>query len=94
MVFLLAIASAVLYGAADFTGGLATRRAATIPVVLLSQASGMVLLALILPVLPPAHPSRADLLWGVAAGLTGGIGVALLYRALAIGAMSVVAPTT
>src|SRR6185312_6983514 len=35
-----------------------------------------------------------DLLWGAAAGLTGGIGVALLYHALAIGRMAVVAPTT
>ncbi len=94
MVYLLAIGSAVLYGAADFTGGLTTRRAGAIPVVLLSQASGLVLLALILPLLPHASPSRPDLLWGAAAGLTGGIGVALLYRALAIGSMALVAPTT
>jgi drug/metabolite transporter (DMT)-like permease len=94
MVYFLAIASAVFYGAADFAGGLTTRRAGAIPVVLLSQASGLVLLALILPLLPPASPTRADLLWGAAAGLTGGIGVALLYRALAIGIMALVAPTT
>src|SRR2546422_7395614 len=50
-------------------------------------------LALILPFLAPASPSRPDLLWGAVAGLTGGIGVALLYRALAIGTMAVVAPT-
>jgi drug/metabolite transporter (DMT)-like permease len=92
--YLLALGSALLYGAADFTGGLATRRAGTIPVVILSQASGLILLALILPLLPAASPSRADLLWGALAGLTGGIGVALLYRALAIGVMAVVAPTT
>src|SRR5204863_3428075 len=54
----------------------------------------MLLLALILPLLPHASPSRPDLLWGAAAGLTGGIGVALLYHALAIGRMAVVAPTT
>jgi drug/metabolite transporter (DMT)-like permease len=94
LVYLLAIGSAVLYGAADFTGGLTTRRAGTVPVVLVSQASGLVLLALMLPLLPPASPTRPDLLWGAAAGLTGGIGVALLYRALAIGTMAVVAPTT
>jgi drug/metabolite transporter (DMT)-like permease len=94
MTYLLALASALLYGAADFTGGLATRRAATIPVVVISQFSGMVMLALLLPLLPGSAPSRADLWWGVAAGLTGGIGVALLYRALAIGRMAVVAPTT
>jgi drug/metabolite transporter (DMT)-like permease len=94
MVYLLALGSALFYGAADFMGGVTSRRAGAIPVVVLSQFSGMVLLALLLPVLPPASPSRADLLWGVAAGLTGGIGVALLYRALAIGIMAVVAPTT
>jgi drug/metabolite transporter (DMT)-like permease len=94
MAYLLALASALMYGAADFTGGLATRRAATIPVVIASQFSGMVLLALLLPVLPESFPSRADVLWGVAAGLTGGGGVALLYQALAVGRMAVVAPTT
>src|SRR4030095_11951379 len=86
MAYLLALASALMYGAADFTGGLATRRAATIPVVVCSQFSGMVLLALLLPILPGSFPSPADLLCGV--------GVALLYRALAVGRMAVVAPTT
>jgi len=92
--YLLAIGSAVLYGAADFTGGLTTRRASTIPVVLLSQAAGLIMLALIMPLLPHASPARADVLWGAAAGLSGGIGVALLYHALAAGTMAVVAPTT
>ena len=94
MVYLLAIGSAALYGAADFTGGLTTRHASTVPVVLLSQAAGLILLALIVPLLPHASPGQADLLWGAAAGLTGGIGVALLYHGLAIGTMAVVAPTT
>jgi drug/metabolite transporter (DMT)-like permease len=94
MVYLLALGSALLYGAADFTGGLTSRRAGAIPVVVISQFTGMLLLALLLPVLPSASPSRDDLLWGAAAGLTGGVGVALLYRALAIGTMAVVAPTT
>src|ERR687889_349507 len=94
MIYLLALGSALFYGAADFTGGLPSRRAGAIPVVVLSQFSGMVLLALLLPLLPDASPSRNDLSWGGVAGLTGGIGVALLYRALAIGIMAVVAPTT
>ena len=94
MTYFLALLSAMLYGAADFTGGLATRRAATVPVVVISQLSGMLLLALLIPMLPGSSPSRVDLGWGVVAGVTGGIGVALLYRALAIGRMAVVAPTT
>ena len=94
MPYLLAVLSAVFYGAADFTGGIVTRRVAAIPVVLLSQASGLVLIALVLPLLPTAAPQARDLWWGAAAGLAGGVGVALLYHALAIGTMSVVAPTT
>ncbi len=94
MAYLLAVLSAGFYGAADFTGGLVTRRAAAIPVVFLSQATGLVLVALALPLLPAASPRSADLWWGAIAGLTGGVGVALLYYALSIGTMSVVAPTT
>ena len=94
MIYLLALGSAFLYGAADFTGGVASRRVATLPVVLFSQASGLALLVLLLPLLPEASPTRLDFAWGAVAGLTGGLGVALLYRALAIGTMAVVAPTT
>jgi drug/metabolite transporter (DMT)-like permease len=94
MVYLLAIGSAILYGAADFTGGLTTRRAGTILVVLLSQFSGLALLVLLLPLLPSASAHQSDVMWGGIAGLAGGVGVALLYRALSIGVMAVVAPTT
>ena len=94
MVYLLALASAAVYGAADFLGGLASRRASTIAVVSLSQLAGLVLLGLMLPLLPEAQPSTRDLAWGAAAGLAGGGGVALLYRALAVGRMALVAPTT
>jgi len=94
MAYLLAIAAAVFYGSADFIGGVATRRAAAIPVVLISQAAGLLLVLVLLPVLPAASPTSADIAWGAAAGLAGGTGVALLYHALAVGTMSVVAPTT
>ena len=90
----LALASAALYGAADFLGGLGARRTNTIAVVAVSQLVGLTLLAVMLVWLPDAAPSARDLLWGGAAGLAGGIGVALLYRALAVGRMAVVAPTT
>jgi drug/metabolite transporter (DMT)-like permease len=94
MIELLALGSAVLYGSADFFGGLTARRANTIATVFCSQLVGLVLLALVLPFLPVATVSTRDWLWGFVAGLSGGIGVALLYRALALGTMAVVAPTT
>ena len=94
MIELLALGSAVLYGAADFFGGLTARRANTIATVFVSQFVGLVLLLLVLPFLPTASVSSRDWIWGFVAGVSGGIGVALLYRALVIGAMAVVAPTT
>ena len=90
----LALASAACYGAADFIGGMAARRADTIPVVIVSQAAGMILVALMLPLLGAPVPGRLDFLWSGAAGIAGGVGVALLYRALAVGVMSLVAPVT
>ena len=94
MVYLLALGSAALYGGADFLGGLASRQTSTIAIVVMSQGVGLALLVLIFPVLPDATLSAGNLIWGGAAGLSGGIGVALLYRALAVGRMAVVAPTT
>ena len=94
MALLLALVSAVLYGAADFLGGLASRRARVVPVVTLAQGSGCVLLAVMLRFLPAASPTSADLLWGSAAGLAGGVGVSLLYRGLAVGSMAIVAPVS
>jgi drug/metabolite transporter (DMT)-like permease len=94
MTELLALVSAVLYGSADFFGGLTARRANTIATVFWSQFAGLVLLVLVLPFLPATTVSSRDWIWGFTAGLSGGIGVAFLYRALAVGTMAVVAPTT
>ncbi|QYC44530.1 EamA-like transporter family protein [Nonomuraea coxensis DSM 45129] len=90
---ILATACAVVYGTADFFGGLATRRTQVLAVVALSQLAGLALVLVLLPALPGAAGAPA-LLWGLAAGLAGAGGLALFYRALATGVMSVVAPTT
>ncbi|MED7930125.1 DMT family transporter [Nonomuraea sp. LP-02] len=90
---ILATACAVVYGTADFFGGLATRRTQVLAVVVLSQLAGLALILVLVPVLPGTAGGPA-LLWGLAAGLSGAAGLALFYRALATGVMSVVAPTT
>jgi len=94
MMPLVALVSAALYGAADFLGGLASRRMKTAAVVATSQGAGLLVLLTATLLLPPADPMLADVGWGMAAGLSGCLGVALLYRALAIGTMGVVAPIT
>ena len=94
MLYVVALASAALYGAADFLGGIASRRTNTIAIVVISQLAGLIVLLLVLPLLPASSATRNDFVWGAAAGFAGGIGVALLYRALAIGSMAIVAPIT
>lgn len=94
MAYLLALVSSLFYGAADFLGGMAARRTATFAVVTVSQLTGLVLLLAAVPLFPSATPAGADLAWGAAGGVAGGVGVGLLYHALSVSAMSVVAPVT
>jgi len=89
-----ALGAAAFYGAADFLGGIATRRATTVAAVLTTQGAGLLMLLLFTPLMLDRTLSPRDAGFAALAGLTGSIGVALLYKALAIGPMSVVAPVT
>jgi drug/metabolite transporter (DMT)-like permease len=89
----LALGSAVVYGASDFLGGLASRRASVFGVVALSQIGGLVALFALLPWLG-GPVTLADLGWGAAAGLLGATGLVVFFRALSRGVMSVIAPVT
>jgi drug/metabolite transporter (DMT)-like permease len=89
----LALASAVVYGASDFLGGLASRRTSVLGVVAMSQLVGLGALLALLPWLG-GPVAGADLAWGAAAGLAGAAGLVVFFRTLAGGVMSVVAPVT
>lgn len=87
----LAAVSALIWGTADYSGGRASQRANPFAVTVISQSISLPLAGICLLVLP-GTPSAADLAWGASSGLAGFFGIVLLYRALAAGAMSVVAP--
>ncbi|WP_432831131.1 EamA family transporter [Dactylosporangium sp. CA-092794] len=89
----LAALSGLVWGVGDFSGGKASQRADALLVVVLSKAASVPLLALYLLLLPAAPAPRA-LAWGAAAGLVGVLGMIAFYRALAGGAMAVVAPVS
>ena len=93
MVILLGLAAAATYGAADFAGGLVSKRVNPICVVFVSQLAGVLLLAIALPI-DGAPFDAGAVWWGAAAGIGGGGGVVFLYRGLARARMSVVAPIT
>ncbi len=88
----LSLGTAVVWGAGDFAGGIATKRANVFRVVAGAHACGLLLMLLLVWITGEAVPPRATLLWGAASGITGAVGVAALYRALAIGCMGIVAP--
>lgn len=89
----LALTAAAAWGAADFAGGVAGRRASPVAVAFASQFIGLAALLGLAPFVG-ASVRPADVGWGIGAGIGAAAGVALLYRGLAVGLMSVVAPVT
>jgi drug/metabolite transporter (DMT)-like permease len=91
MAALLALSAAMAYGVGDFLGGVAARRRPATAVVLWSHLVGLGLLLALAPVVGGELTTRAAVAGGLA-GLLGGCGVALFYKGLSVGTMSVVAP--
>ena len=88
----LALLGAVSWGTGDFFGGLASRRAHVLTVLVVSQAVGLVGVATWVVLSGDSPPGLADILPAVGAGVAGATGLAALYRGMAIGAMGIVAP--
>lgn len=93
MALLLAGLASVFYGAADFFGGFATRRAPVMTVVLMSQVVGGLGLLLVSPFVAPVA-GLTDFAWGAAGGLVGVIGLAFLFHGLGTMSIAVVAPVS
>ncbi|MEV1007121.1 DMT family transporter [Streptomyces sp. NPDC049881] len=88
----LALATSLLWGLADFGGGLLTRRMPALTVVVVSQALAMAVLGAIV-VATGAWSEAGPRLWfAVAAGAVGPVAMLCFYRALALGPMGVVSP--
>jgi drug/metabolite transporter (DMT)-like permease len=88
------LAASASWGAGDFSGGLATKRASVISVIAFAHAVGFVILLLLALIAREAFPPLIDLIWGGAAGLAGAFGLMAFYQALASGRMGVAAPIT
>jgi drug/metabolite transporter (DMT)-like permease len=93
-VIVLGLTSSIVWGISDFIGGITSRRAPLLGVLLVSQVIG---LAIAFPVaLARSEPGLVppDVGWSVLSGVVGAVGVGCLYRGLAVGRMGVVAPIT
>lgn len=89
----LAALSGLVWGVGDFAGGKASQRIDAVTVVVLSKAASVPLLLVYL-VLMPATVHPGVLGWGGAAGVFGVVGMMVFYRAMAGGAMTIVAPVS
>jgi drug/metabolite transporter (DMT)-like permease len=91
MAILFALGSSAVWGVSDYLGGVFSRRHALAGVTLVSQATGFVGLLVWLAA-TGFHVDGRAFGFGLLAGIGGGSGLALFYRALAVGTMSVVSP--
>jgi drug/metabolite transporter (DMT)-like permease len=87
-----ALSASISWGAGDFSGGLATRRAQVLSVVFSAYAIGLCMLIVLALIWSEPFPTALDLVWGVVAGLAGALGLVAFYQALSVGRMGIVAP--
>ncbi|GAB1509327.1 EamA family transporter [Actinophytocola sp. KF-1] len=90
---LLALASALAYGVADYVGGVLSRRAHFGTVAFAGQVGGLLFVLAVAPFVP-AHVGWDGLAWGALSGVGTGVGMLFLYRGISRGAMSVVVPVS
>ncbi|MEV7585060.1 DMT family transporter [Streptomyces erythrochromogenes] len=92
MTALFALATAVLWGLADFGGGLLTRKIPALTVVVVSQVVAVAVLGAVVIGTGAWHEADARLWFAVAAGVVGPVAMLSFYKALALGPMGVVSP--
>ena len=88
----LALGASVAWGGSDFVAGLASRRMPLLAVLVGSQVAGLVLLLGLLAATGEAPPPGGAVLAAAIAGVAELAGFAALYKGLAVGPMSIVAP--
>jgi drug/metabolite transporter (DMT)-like permease len=88
----ISLASAASWGISDFLGGLQSRRLPVLGVLAVSQPAGLVLIALLIPLIGADSISAGKLAIAFLAGSASLGGLAAFYAAMAMGTVSVVAP--
>ncbi|MFF4805816.1 EamA family transporter [Streptomyces sp. NPDC001351] len=87
-----ALATSLLWGLADFGGGLLTRRTPALTVVVVSQGIAAAVLGAIVLATGGFSEAGPRLWFAFAAGLVGPVALFSFYKALALGPMGVVSP--
>ena len=85
----LSLSAAVSWGAADFSGGVASKTSNAFRVVLVAHATGLVFMLSLALLRREPIPGWSSIVCGAVAGLVGGIGLAAFYKSLAVGKMGI-----
>ena len=83
---------ALAYGSGDFLGGISAKRLPTVTVLLVSQSFGLAAAVVLVVALRDAPPPAHIFVLSAAAGVVAVMALGLLFRGLALGRMSIVAP--
>lgn len=94
MTAVLAIASALLVGGADFIGGFLSRTISPFRVAALAQVVGLALAVPTAVLVDAERVTHGDVAWGAASGVAVGLGLVAFYGAMTRGMISLVAPVT
>ncbi|MEU5659809.1 EamA family transporter [Streptomyces sp. NPDC047737] len=92
MTALFALATSLLWGLADFGGGVLTRRVPALTVVVVSQCIAAVVLGAVVIATGGWSEAGGRLWFAVAAGAVGPVAMLSFYKALALGPMGVISP--
>ena len=88
------LSAALGWGAADFTGGLASRRTGAYRTVFYGEAVGLIFIIAALLIIREPLPNLAPLGMALFAGAIGTTGLLMLFHAMEAGKMSIAAPVS
>jgi drug/metabolite transporter (DMT)-like permease len=89
---LLALSASLMWGTADYIGGILTRSREVFSIVLVSQLAGLVVIACVVAGRGTGWPGSEAMLPAALAGVLGAFTIVVFYLALSYGPVSIVAP--
>ena len=88
----LSLTACLGWGLADFLGGLKSRQLPALTVLIYANFFGSLTIGAIVLLRGVFLPLNPELLWAVLGGLSGMLAMLMLYKGLAVGSMSIIAP--
>ena len=89
---LLSLVASACWGTADFAGGLVSKRAPVVSVLLIVEGTGLAIVLALVLITGEDPPSGHAILLSLIAGISGISALGLFFAALSMGTMSIVAP--